>query len=225
MLPWWTQIEAFVALPWVTILLLVAACLLIFHEMLTPLTWGLTGNLSVFLFALVLLAHAVSGVGVLVLLGGVALLLVETHLLPGRGVAALIGFGLVFAGMYLSLTGSAQHYSTGFALASASAVTFVAVVTFLAYLPKSPVWKQLGRELYAQSVGAEYVRDLPQDWVGKRGQVATPLRPVGIVVIEGRQLTVVTEGEFLEPGVEIEITEIVGDRIVVDPLTAPALVA
>jgi membrane-bound serine protease (ClpP class) len=220
MLAWWTQAEAFIAQPWVTILLLVAACLLLFHEMLTPLTWGLTGNLSVVFFALVLLAHAVSGMGVVILIAGVALLLVETHLLPGRGIAALLGFGLVFGGMYLSLTGGEQHYSSGFSLATASAVTIFSVVTFFAYLPKSPVWKQLGRELYAQSVRAELVHDLSQDWIGKRGQVATALRPVGIALIAGRQLTVVTEGDFLEPGVEVQITEITGERIVVDPIAA-----
>ena len=38
------------------------------------------------------------------------------------------------------------------------------------------------------------------------------------VVIEGRQLTVVTEGDFLEPGIAVQITEIIGDRIVVDPI-------
>jgi membrane-bound ClpP family serine protease len=41
-----------------------------------------------------------------------------------------------------------------------------------------------------------------------------------VVLIQGRQLTVVTEGDFLEPGVEVQITEIVGDRIVVDPVAA-----
>ncbi|MCX6365946.1 MAG: hypothetical protein NTX57_04475 [Armatimonadetes bacterium] len=219
-LAWWTQAEAFIAQPWVTILLLVAACLLLFHDLLTPLTWGLTGNLSVIFFALVLLSHAVSGMGLAVLIGGVALLLIETHLLPGRGIAAFVGFGLIFGGMYLSLTGGAQHPSTGFSLAVAAVVTIFSIVTFLAYLPKSPVWKQLGRELYAQSVGVEMPRDLSQDWLGKRGQVATALRPVGVVLIEGRQLTVVTEGDFLEPGVEVQITEIVGDRIVVDPVAA-----
>lgn len=217
---WWSQAEAFIAQPWVTILLLVAACLLLFHDLLTPLTWGVTGTLGVIFFALVLLAHAVSGVGVAVLIGGVALLLIETHLLPGRGIAALLGFGLVFGGMYLSLTGGAQHYSSGFALAAAAAVTIFSVVTFFAYLPKSPVWKQLGRELVAQSAGTETFSELPSHWIGKRGQVVTALRPVGVVVIEGRQLTVVTEGEFLEPGIEVEITEIMGDRIVVDPIVA-----
>lgn len=108
-LAWWTQAEAFIAQPWVTILLLVAACLLLFHDLLTPLTWGITGTLGVTFFALVLLAHAVSGVGVAVLIGGVALLLIETHLLPGRGIAALLGFGLVFGGMYLSLTGNSAR--------------------------------------------------------------------------------------------------------------------
>lgn len=99
-------------------------------------------------------------------------------------------------------------------------MTIFSVITFFAYLPKSPVWKQLGRELYSPSLGEELIHQLSVEWIGKRGQVATALRPVGIALIEGRQLTVVTEGDFLEPGVEVQITEIMGERIVVDPVAA-----
>lgn len=210
MLTWWAQAEAWISVPWITIALLVAGCLLLFHDLLTPLTWGVTGTLGLICIGLVLLAHAVSGLGVAILLGGVALLLIETHLLPGRGMAALFGFGLIFTGMFLSLFKSTGQANAGFALGTAAMVTILSVVTFCAYLPKSPVWKQYGRELQG---GVAVPVSL-----GDKGVVASPLRPVGVAIIAGRQVTVVTEGEFLDAGAEIVVTEIAGDRIVVDPV-------
>ena len=87
-------------------------------------------------------------------------------------------------------------------------------MTFFAYLPKSPIWKQFGRELQGASAGSAV-------HVGERGFVATTLRPVGVAVISGQQVTVVTEGEFLEPGAKIIVTEVHADRIVVDLIKEP----
>ena len=216
MLTWWEPVAQVISLPWVTILLLVAGCLLLFHDLLTPLTWGITGTLGVLCIGLVLLAHAVSGLGVLILLAGVGLLLVETHFLPGQGMAALLGFALIFMGMFLALFQGAVQTSVGFSLGTAAAVTLLSVMTFFAYLPKSPIWKQFGRELQGASAGSAV-------HVGERGFVATTLRPVGVAVISGQQVTVVTEGEFLEPGAKIIVTEVHADRIVVDLINEPCL--
>lgn len=207
MLTWWEPIAQALSLPWVTILLLVAGCLLLFHDLLTPLTWGITGTLGVICIALVLVAHAVSALGVVLLLVGVGLLLVETHLLPGQGMAALSGFALIFVGMFLALFQGAAQPSIGFSLSTAAAVTFLSMVTFFAYLPKSPLWKQFGRELQGGlSVAAQ---------PGDRGMVVSSLRPVGVALLSGKQVTVVTEGEFLDPGTEIVVDQVDGERIVV----------
>ena len=41
------------------------------------------------------------------------------------------------------------------------------------------------------------------------------LRPAGTIVVEGTFLDVVTDGEFYEPGTEVEIISVTGGRIVV----------
>jgi membrane-bound serine protease (ClpP class) len=43
----------------------------------------------------------------------------------------------------------------------------------------------------------------------------TPLRPAGIIDVEGVRLDVLTRGEFIEKGKEVKIIDIVGSRIVV----------
>jgi membrane-bound ClpP family serine protease len=50
---------------------------------------------------------------------------------------------------------------------------------------------------------------------GAKGVALTILRPAGSALINGDKLDVVTRGEFIEPGSEIEVILIEGLRIVV----------
>ena len=56
----------------------------------------------------------------------------------------------------------------------------------------------------------EYTRLL-----GKRGKSVTVLRPSGLAEFDGEKADVVTDGEFLPKGADIEVTEVAGRRIVV----------
>ena len=53
---------------------------------------------------------------------------------------------------------------------------------------------------------------------GKTGTACTVLRPAGIAEIDGMRLNVVTEGDFIEPGTQIQVSRTEGNRIVVVPL-------
>ena len=145
--------------------------------------------------------------------GGIALLLLETHWWPGRGLPAFIGLGLLFAGMYQSLGGGGN---INYALPVSFTLTTITLIVFFAYLPKSPVWKQLSRDLRARASISQMVPTTQLQ--GRTGTVQTSLRPYGVALIEGYPVSVLTEGDFLEPGTSIVITHIDGDRIVVEPV-------
>jgi membrane-bound serine protease (ClpP class) len=201
--------------PWVTIFLLVAGCALLFHDLLTPFTWGWTGTLGVIclgtFFAASIFLHNASWVGVLLMTGGIGLLLLETHLWPGRGLPAFVGLGLLFAGMYQSLGGGGNM---AYALPVSLTLTTITLVGFFAYLPKSPVWKQLSRELRTRQHAPPLANST--HFLGKHGTTQTSLRPYGVVEIDGYSVSVLTEGDFLEPGTHVSVTQVVGDRIVVE---------
>lgn len=203
--------------PWVTILLLVAGSLLLFHDLLTPLTWGVTGTLGVLCLGSVIASHlsthTTGWIGVVLLLVGLTLLLIETHLLPGHGVAAVFGLMLLFAGIFWSLGGTAN---AAFALSVSTVLTVVSMVAFFTYLPKSPVWKKLGQEMSQRAELGYVAADSRMFLLGKQGVTESVLRPAGIAQIEGMRVDVVTEGEFLEPGVTIVVTRVEGSRVVVD---------
>ncbi len=216
-LDWWTSVALWVSQPWATILLLALGLALVVLEMLTLHTWGLAGIGGGLLVLLIFAAHITVGtatwVGVILFLAGIALLLFETHLLPGHGVSAFVGLILVFLGMFYALGGT----QTG-ALYSASAalLTAVAVVAaFFLYLPRSRVWGRLGQPMRQMATAGYVSSDNYTEFVGRMGTAVTALRPSGTAEVEDVRLAVVTEGDFLPAGTPIQVVLVQGSRIVV----------
>ncbi|GAB4459149.1 MAG: hypothetical protein OHK0029_21290 [Armatimonadaceae bacterium] len=232
--PVWEQAAHWVMQPWVTIALLVFGCLCLFHEMLTPKTWGVSGNTGALCVGTVFAANLTLGeagwTGVLLLLAGLAFVLLEVHVFPGTA-SAVGGFILMYAGMFQALGGVAN---AAFALPITTLLLMVSMLAFLTYLPKSPAWKQVSRKLHDQQVlsaatasggsgrdpmeAMEAQREIRR-WIGQTGITLTPLRPTGVVTFAEGRRRVVTEGEFLEAGTRVVVRQVEGDRIVVDPVS------
>ena len=214
MSPWQPFAELVASNPWWTIGFLLAGCLLLFHDLLTPLTWGWTGSLGTLCIAVVFVAQRTSGregwTGIALLLAGLSLLLLEIHVFRGSGVAALCGFALLFAGMFSSLGGTAR---AAFALPIASGLSLMAITAFFAFLPKSTIWREIaGSRSGMLPDGAPVLQPI----AGNVGRTTTPLRPSGEALIAGRRFAVVTEGDFLPAGADIVVSRVDGDRIQVD---------
>ena len=54
-----------------------------------------------------------------------------------------------------------------------------------------------------------------QVFLGREGTAITALRPTGLGEFDGVRLNVVSEGDFIENGTKIRVTQIEGSRIVV----------
>jgi membrane-bound serine protease (ClpP class) len=134
--------------PWVTILMLLAGMMLIISEVATIRTWG-GGLLGVLCVGLVLLSYVYAGIaswlGVVLLLSGAGLFLVEARVLPGHGISALGGTAGVSLGTYWTLGGAASGLS--FALSAALLVTALSVIAFLVYLPRSHAWRAMSSQV------------------------------------------------------------------------------
>jgi membrane-bound serine protease (ClpP class) len=215
-------------MPWMTVILLVAGCALLFHDLLTPLTWGVTGTAGVLLIGLVFASHVTGHtggwIGVLLLLIGLGLLLLEIHIIPGFGMTGISGLLLLFLGMFWSLGGPRN---VAFALPVSSILAVVTLLAFFAYLPKSAVWQQLGEQMRQRasegSPGQLY--EATFNPIGQHGVVLSPLRPYGLADIAGVKREVVTEGDFLSEGTPIVVSSIDGDRIIVESTVASVRVA
>lgn len=60
--------------------------------------------------------------------------------------------------------------------------------------------------------------DGEDDLTGRTGRAETPLRPSGIAVIDGRRVSVITEGEFVDAGTDITVIGASGNKITVRPV-------
>ena len=164
---------------------------------------------------------------------GVALLLVELLVLPGFGLAGIAGGICVFVGLVgmvmpkdpgqpipFPRTAIAWETFWGY-LAALSAGFFAFLVGALLlsrYLPRIPMFGKLvlAEAPRATAVDASGPPDIaPGVAVGQIGLAIGPLHPAGQVRIGQATVDVVTEGELIDKGTEVEVVQREGNRIVV----------
>ncbi len=151
---------------------------------------------------------------------GIIFLAVEIFVIPGFGIAGVLGILAILAGLILSLVGAGD--TSEVILNAAGRVVFsllialIASLVLLRFLPRLPFGRRLILETGLGS-GHQYgsAPDSDQRWLGKKGWATSVLRPAGIAEIEGKRVDVVSEGELIDAGQIVEVTHVDGNRIVV----------
>lgn len=220
---WAEDLVRFLTNPIVASLLMSIGMLGILLEIRTP-GFGIPGALGIMSLALFFWGHwlvQLAGWEELLLVGfGLVLLVFEVFVIPGFGVAGVLGVAAILGGLSLSLFGSGA--TAEFILRAAGRVVFslliamVASLIMLRFLPRLP----FGRRLILETglpAGQGYASAPEGDkrWLGKCGTALSPLRPAGIAEIEGERVDVVSDGELVEAGVAVVVTRVDGNRIVV----------
>ncbi|MEM7394184.1 MAG: NfeD family protein [Verrucomicrobiota bacterium] len=83
---------------------------------------------------------------------------------------------------------------------------------FIRYLPKSRIFNKLAlTDDLAESKGTDERDDLN----GLEGVAETPMRPSGIVSIDGKRHDVVAEGSFIDSGSRVKVIRVEGNLITV----------
>ena len=220
---WAENLVRWLTHPVVSSLLMTIGMLGIIVELRTP-GFGFAGGLGIASLALFFWGHwLVQLVGweeMLLALGGVMLLVLEVFLIPGFGIAGVLGIAAILAALILSVVGSGN--TSEVLLMAAGRVVFsllaalIGSLILLRFLPRLP----FGRRLILETgLGTGHAHGSAPEgdmrWMGKTGRASSPLRPSGIAYIEGERVDVVSEGELIEPGENIEVTRVDGNRIVV----------
>ena len=155
---------------------------------------------------------------------GVILLAAEIFVIPGFGIAGVLGIVAILAGLVLSLVGAGD--TSEVILKAAGRVVFsllvalIASLVILRFLPRLPFGRRLILEAGLPSdLGYASAPDSDSRWRGKRGRASSPLRPAGIAEFEGERVDVVSEGELIDAGQIVEVTRVDGNRIVVRQVT------
>lgn len=147
----------------------------------------------------------------LLVLAGFALLILEV-LLPSGGVLSILSASAFVAAIIIAFrTGGA---TTGFTFITIILVLAPAVLTVtFRYLPHTAI----GKALLGEAPRSEDVvlADPRRDLIGKVGVARTKMLPSGSVEIDGQMVDAVVKGQSVEPGQNVQVLEVRGNRVVV----------
>ena len=143
---------------------------------------------------------------ILLILVGIALLVIEVLVIPGAGVAGIVGFGVMVAGIWLAYTRIGT--STGnIVLISTLVVNIIGITLTL----RSKTWNKamLNTEITSKS-GSNDEMNLK---VGDKGETISRCAPMGKAIFDGKYFEVSALSEFIDQKSEIEIIRISGNKI------------
>lgn len=144
---------------------------------------------------------------VAVLVVGLLLLLVEIAVVPGFGVAGVLGLLALVAGASAAWSELGPFWG-----AVAGFVSLICAGAMLYIVPKS----KAGQRMILQHNQADAVSQRDRSaLIGRRGITVTPLRPSGRARFGQDEVDVETEGEYVEPDREVEVMSVEGARVVV----------
>lgn len=220
---WAEEVVRFLTHPVVSSLLMTVGVLGLIVELRMP-GFGLPGILGLTSLALFFWGHWLVRLAgweeLLLLVVGLFLLALEVFVIPGFGVAGLLGVLALLGGLGLSLIGAGATWPVVMTAVGRTALSLVLAILValvaLRYLARSPFGQRfvLGEELTATG-GYASAPEADRRWLGKRGSVVSPLRPSGIAQFEGERVDVVSDGEFIEAGEPVEVIRVDGNRVVV----------
>jgi len=148
---------------------------------------------------------------VLILLGGIFLIALEIMVIPGFTYFGVSGIVLLLVAIIYAFL----HYSATIALT----ILFLSIIISIAFF----IWffkKGINRSFSLKD--REDVSDgyLPyqedyQKYDQKTGTAHSPLRPAGIVIIEGAKLNAISQGDYIDAGDVIKVLKVEGSKLIV----------
>ena len=147
---------------------------------------------------------------IICLVVGIALLIVEMCI-PGFGAPGIFGIICLLISVAMQFIGNSLRGALAFT-ACVLVLLLLLVLIFLRSFKNGALSR-------SSIVNHTTVKEEPNAAAayqpGMRGKALTPLRPSGIVELNGKRVNAETEGTFLAAGTEVEVTEVKGLGIIV----------
>lgn len=221
---WSESLVRFLTHPIVSPLLLALGFLGILFELKIP-GWGISGTLGILCLALFFWGHYLVGLAnwteIIIFFMGIILLLIEIFIIPGFGITGISGIILILLGIFLSLikqpstTSRAQLMQAFYTLNLTIVITFVIVVLFWKFLPKTGLWKRVVLDFSETKKGGFQSATSLEPYLGKTGKTTSCLRPSGKAIIKGTSVDVISEGEFIDKDKKIKVIKVETNKIIV----------
>ena len=237
---WVDTMIAILKSPGVTFLLFMVGLICIYLEVYT--VSGFFGIGGAMCFAIFFWSRFLGGTAgwleVTLFIFGIALIAMEIFVIPGFGVFGLSGGLAVIASLILasqtfvipSTSAEFDQFSWTIGTLSSSIVAVVAVGAVIShFMPRIPGLRGFvlaapgtvddGGPLLNPNVTGDPSQTLQigedSGLLSQIGTVFSTLRPSGKAHINGKLVDVVSEGDFIDPGTQIEVVEVAGNRVVV----------
>ncbi len=215
----------FVTSPYISALLLSLGGLGLIVEIRTP-GFGIPGFLGLLFIGLFFGGHMLNQVPnayvvALIFVVGLALIVLEVFVIPGFGIAGILGILCMFGSVFYTFFQSTDDINTALLWLSVSVIlTSVLAILATAFLPKSAPFQRFALST-VMSTDQGYHSAGTQDFenfLGKTGVALTPLRPAGTARIDNKRLDVVTVGDFIAQNTLVKVLEVEGSKISVESL-------
>ena len=219
---WSENLVRFLTNPTVAPLLMTLGLLGLLFEVKSP-GFGFPGAFGLLCLSLFFGSHLLVGLAdvfeILLLISGIVLIVLEILVIPGFGVAGIIGGVLVLWSLFKMLVGDYPgpdelrnaYYGLTIGFIGAligGMVLFKTLTKTKLYKKIIPITSQKKDEGYSVSKGYEKL-------IGKTGIAKTDLRPTGIIIIENNTYQAMSRGDYIEKESSIEIVGIDENQLIV----------
>ena len=215
------KIVFFLTNPFISSLLLSLGLLGIFIEIRSP-GFGVPGLLGLICVGIFFGGHMLTridaGWAFLLFMLGIALIALEIFVIPGFGIAGILGIVLMLGSVFFVFDG-AYNLSTAVLWLSISVILTSALVILAAFLlPETRLFQRFALST-VMDTGMGYHSSSAEDfqaYLGQSGTALTPLRPSGTARIADRRVDVVTVGDFIPQNSNVRVVEVEGSKVFVE---------
>lgn len=149
---------------------------------------------------------------------GIGLIALEIFVIPGFGVAGILGITLMLGSVFFVFDKAYEFQSAVLWLSMSVILSAALIILAVWLLPGTQLFRRfalstvMDTEMGYHSSSSENF----QDYLGQSGTALTPLRPAGTVRIGGKRVDVVTAGDFIPQNSNVKVIEVEGSKVFVE---------
>lgn len=149
---------------------------------------------------------------IILILVGILMLLLEILVIPGSGIAGIVGFGLMVAGIWMAYSreGTQAGHIT---LVVTLGVNLIGLLLAL----RSKTWKKA--MLSTEIDGKVNIVDTKLLHIGDKGVTVSRCAPMGKAVFNDKFIEVSTLSDFIDEDAVVQVVKISGNKVFVKQIT------
>lgn len=224
---WKEHVLRIISNPIISIILMLLMIGGIFAEVHSPglgVPGGIAAVAALLFFAPLYVMGLAQSWEILLFFVGVVLIILEVFVIPGFGVTGIAGILLLVFSLGAALVGNiGLTFPTGgemiraiWTMAATLVLSILLIVSLVRYLPSNQRFKRLVLMTSSDKGAVLMPATHTPELVGKEGTAVTPLRPGGLVSINGDNIEVVSRSGYIDKGTKVKVTAVHGKTVEVE---------